>query len=186
MVTLVSPWQEIQLCSEETFDFKKSWNKWRHDFSLVPLCETAQYRPSLTQLTDCVVSSNFGTRLDTEGPWQGHGVVLLWEVRGKSSCPCHLLLSAAAGKVGSLLVPNADPVDRRWQLSICCRFTVVWQNLGQNLPSFFVGNRMHVVKTKDVMWPRGFCWCWQLSRFFSWQTAAYFDILTQALFDNIS
>ena len=50
------------------------WNKRRPDFSLVPLCETAQYRPSLTQLTDCVVSSNFGTRLDTEGPWQGHGV----------------------------------------------------------------------------------------------------------------
>ena len=32
-------------------------------------------RMSLTQLTDCAVSSNFGTRLDTEAPWQGQLVL---------------------------------------------------------------------------------------------------------------
>ena len=37
---------------------------------------------SLTQLTDCAVSSNFGTRLDsTEAPWQGQ-LVLCDQVEG--------------------------------------------------------------------------------------------------------
>ena len=112
-------------------DLKNVLKQMRPDFSLVPLWETTQYRTSLTQLTDCVVSSNFGTRLDTEGAWQGHGVVVLWEARGKSSCPCLLPLCSAAGKVVSLLLPptNADPVDQRWQLSISCNLAQIWKNL---------------------------------------------------------
>ena len=73
---------------------------------------------------------------------QGHGMVVR-EVRGKSSCPC-LLLLWAAGKVVSLLVPptNADPVDRCWQSSI-----------GPNLDNF------------DTIW----CFA-KVQRYFIWAT----------------
>ena len=71
-----------------TSGWKVFSNKWRHDSSLlVPLCATAQYRVSLTQLTDCAVSSNFGTpRLDTERPRQGHGVVVVSERSNFGKC----------------------------------------------------------------------------------------------------
>ena len=82
----------MSLFSKVWFQQHLGWkvfsNKWRHDSSLlVPLCATAQYRVSLTQLTDCAVSSNFGTpRLDTERPRQGHGVVVVSERSNFGKC----------------------------------------------------------------------------------------------------